>query len=113
MVIKKTLLVSESGKNIYYKDISIIQKFSYIDFKIWALKFNNMNISGIETHLLACCDDELISFKFFAVTGSMENVKKKIGASIIELRPKMPLLRQEILTEIVGTFDELLIDKEN
>lgn len=105
LIIEEVLMVKK-GYNVEFRNMNFLLNFSYIDFKIWLIKSSNLNDSQSGSSLFDFEYEKEIFFEFSVVEGSLNSIEKNLG-KIENVRPKKPLLRQEILKEVLGEYEEL------
>ena len=108
-IVEKILLLFQDSNGQYYRNISFIQNFSYIDFKIWWSRTNSINYDILDTRIYLGHDTKITSFLISLEVSNMKYYTSKFG--LIELlTPIIPLKRTPILKEIMGDFGNEFID---
>lgn len=102
-IIVKSIFVKTIKNVVSFRNVSFIQNFSYIDFKIWLVTTNNLNKDYVDTKLYTFTEDEWVSFVIETVEGSIQNILNRLG-EVEKLRPRLPLLNQEVMKDILGDF---------
>lgn len=113
-IVEKILLTYKNSNEFFYRNINFIQNFSYIDFKIWWSRIQNINYSVADTKLYLSHEVEFYSFIIHVEESSMNYCVKKFE-NISHFYPRIPLKNNKIISEIFGESEiEMFKDfKEN